>query len=79
MKKYLMMLAAAALIASAPIYYAMTAQAEEAATTQAADAPVEITIDCTKATLDGEEVPAECEAVKAEEPATAPVEEKAAE
>lgn len=58
MKKYAMMLAAAALIAAAPIYYAMTAQAEEA---PEADMKVtEISIDCTKATLDAEAVPAEC-------------------
>ena len=60
MKKYLMMLAAAALIASAPVYYAMTAQAQEKSAEASADAPVEITIDCTKATLDGEEVPEDC-------------------
>lgn len=59
MKKYAMMLAAAALIAAAPIYYAMTAQAEEAAD-GAGQQVVEVSIDCTKATLDAEAVPAEC-------------------
>lgn len=59
MKKYAMMLAAAALIAAAPVYYAMTAQAEEAA--EAAPQQVtEVSIDCTKATLDAEAVPVEC-------------------
>lgn len=62
MKKYAMMLLAAALIAAAPIYYAMTAQAEESpAAGQANEQKVtEISIDCTKATLDAEAVPAEC-------------------
>lgn len=59
MKKYAMMLAAAALIAAAPVYYAMTAQAEEAAET-APQQVTEVSIDCTKATLDAEAVPAEC-------------------
>ncbi len=74
MKKYLMMLAAAALIASAPVYYAMTAQAGEKTGEEGAQETVEITIDCTKATLDGEEVPEDCQ--PADE---APAVEKAAE
>lgn len=43
MLKYLPMLFAAALIASAPIYYAVSAQAEDAVE----QAPVELSIDCT--------------------------------
>lgn len=58
MKKYAMMLAAAALIAAAPVYYAMTAQAGEK--TGEADRMVEMDVDCAKATLDSEAVPAEC-------------------
>lgn len=57
MNKYILMLAAAGLIAAAPAYYAFQAQAEEA--------PAEAAIDCT-AIPEGEEVPAEC----AEEPVT---------
>lgn len=71
MKKYLMMLVAAALIASAPVYYAMTAQAEEKTAEPEGEAAVEITIDCTKATLDGEEVPEDCQPVD-ENPAAGP-------
>lgn len=51
MNKYVLMLAAAGLIAAAPAYYAFQAQAEEA--------PVEATVDCD-AVPEGEEIPAEC-------------------
>lgn len=76
MNKYVLMLAAAGLIAAAPAYYAFQAQAEEAApaTTEAA------TVDCANLP-EGTEAPAECTdaAAPAGGEATAPVEAPAAE
>lgn len=63
MNKYVLMLAAAGLIAAAPAYYAFQAQADEmAAEAPAAAAPAEgeaAAVDCTKLP-EGAEVPAEC-------------------
>lgn len=78
MNKYLLMLSAAALIAAAPLYYAVTAQAgdmtggsmsmgETTSLTDVETAPV----DCTKVALDGEPLPAECQST-AEEISPAP-------
>jgi hypothetical protein len=55
MNKYVLMLAAAGLIAAAPAYYAFQAQAEE----KAPAAGEQAAIDCTNIP-EGAEVPAEC-------------------
>ncbi len=64
MKKYALMMASAALIASAPAYYAFQANAEEAPKTEAAApaeaAPAEAAaVDCANVP-EGTEKPAEC-------------------
>jgi len=81
MNKYVLMLAAAGLIAAAPAYYAFQAQADEMATEAAAPvaAPAEgeaAAVDCTKLP-EGAEVPAECaDAAKAATQEAAPAAEE---
>lgn len=59
MNKYVLMLAAAGLIAAAPAYYAFQAQAEESAPAA---------VDCS-AVPEGEDVPAECTEAQADDAA----------
>lgn len=61
MNKYVLMLAAAGLIAAAPAYYAFQAQAEEAApaTTEAPAEGEAAAVDCANIP-EGTEKPAEC-------------------
>ncbi len=60
MNKYVLMLAAAGLIAAAPAYYAFQAQAEEAApATTEAPAAEAAKVDCANIP-EGTEAPAEC-------------------
>lgn len=82
MNKYVLMLAAAGLIAAAPAYYAFQAQAEEAAPAAEAAAPAgegeAAAVDCANLP-EGAEKPAECAEAAAPAAGEAPAAEAPAE